>query len=186
MLQQNFDSFLEKQPQEEVRGKTQRQEMERGLCNAYPMHSKAILGQRELNWLKYVQESRGSFQPLEKHLKSWKPALSLKWFHKSFMPFFITASIMCWAKDLIILFLCHFEVIMSYFAPVHVTGRSHHHCILPFYRSKPPTHNLPSESDSSLRHYWFGERSRRFCGRALSESRRENGAKIQNVWIQIN
>lgn len=45
------------------------------------------------------------------------------------MPFFITASIMCWAKDLIILFLCHFEVIMSYFAPVHVTGRSHHHCM---------------------------------------------------------
>lgn len=77
-----------------------------------------------------MYRNHGSFQPLEKHLKSWKRATSLKSFHKSFMPFFITPSIMCWAKDLIILFLCPFEVIMSYFAPVYVTGRSHYSTVL--------------------------------------------------------
>ena len=86
-----------------------------------------------------------NFQP-QKHLKSWKLMLSLKWFHKFFMPFFITPSIMRlrgrWReKVFIIICLLPFEVIMLYFTPVSVTERwDHNHWCISEFHLNPMCH----------------------------------------------
>lgn len=114
--------------------------------------------------------NHSSFQPLEKHLKSWKQAPSLKSFHKSFMPFFITPAIMRWTKDLILLFRRHFEVIMSYFAPVYVTSRSRHSTTL-MYDFSSCTFGAPTIClQNHIPHYaitCLSEAEMVFCGRLL-------------------